>query len=91
MTPSFGFIDEANLAPKLPGFVTLNLCTSNQLTPRIQFFSSVEDVIEAEYFNYGPFLPATAVFLAQASNATGPRAYSPAAPVVAFGGVRMIF
>ena len=33
------FGDEANLTPQLPGFVTLNLSTSYQLTPHIQFFA----------------------------------------------------
>jgi iron complex outermembrane receptor protein len=31
------------------------------------------------------------VFLAQAPNATNPRAYSPAAPIGGFGGVRITF
>jgi iron complex outermembrane receptor protein len=85
------FGDEANVTPKLPGFVTLNLSTSYQLTPHIQFFASVENVTDAKYYTYGTFSPTTAVFLAQAPNATNPRAYSPAAPVGAFGGVRMTF
>jgi iron complex outermembrane recepter protein len=83
--------DEANLTPKLPGFVTLNLSTSYQLTPHIQFFGSVENVTDTKYYTYGTFSPTTAVFLAQAPNATNPRAYSPAAPVGAFGGVRVTF
>ena len=42
------FGDEANLTPQLPGFVTLNLSTSYQLTPHIQFFGSVENVTDAQ-------------------------------------------
>ena len=88
----FLFGDEANLTPKLPGyFVTLNLSTSYQLTPRIRFFASVENVTDAKYYTYGTFSPTTSVFLAQAPNAINPRAYSPAAPVGAFGGVRITF
>jgi iron complex outermembrane receptor protein len=85
------FGDDANLTPQLPGFVTLNLSTSYQLTPRIQFFASVENVTDARYYTYGTFSPTTSVFLAQAPNATNPRAYSPAAPVAGFGGVRITF
>ena len=85
------FGDEANLTPRLPGFVTLNLSTSYQLTPRIQVFASVENVTDAKYYTYGTFSPTTAVYLAQAPNATNPRAYSPAAPIGAFGGVRVKF
>jgi outer membrane receptor protein involved in Fe transport len=90
-TGQYLFGDEANVTPQLPGFVTLNLSTSYQLTPHIQFFASVENVTDAKYYSYGTFSPTTAVFLAQAPNATNPRAYSPAAPVGAFGGVRMTF
>jgi outer membrane receptor protein involved in Fe transport len=85
------FGDEANLTPQLPGFVTLNLSTSYQLTPNIQFFASAENVTDAKYYTYGTFSPTTAVFLAQAPNATNPRAYSPAAPIGGFGGVRITF
>jgi outer membrane receptor protein involved in Fe transport len=88
---AFLFGDEANLTPQLPGFVTLNLSTSYQLTPRVQFFASVENVTDAKYYTYGTFSPTTSVYLAQAPNATNPRAYSPAAPIGAFGGLRVKF
>ncbi len=85
------FGDAANLTPQLPGFVTLNLSTSYQLTPTVQFFASVENVTDAKYYAYGTFSPTSSVFLAQAPNATNPRAYSPAAPIGGFGGVRITF
>jgi iron complex outermembrane recepter protein len=88
---TFLFGDEANLTPKLPAFFTLNLSTSYQLTPHIQLFASVENVTNEKYYTFGTFSPTTAVFLSQAPNATNPRAYSPAAPVGGFGGVRMTF
>ena len=85
------FGDEANLTPRLPGFVTVNLNTQYQLTPNIQFFGLVENVNDAKYYTYGTFSPTSSVFLAQAPNATNPRSYSPAAPVGGFGGVRVTF
>jgi outer membrane receptor protein involved in Fe transport len=85
------FGDAANLTPPLPGFVTLNLSTSYQLTPHIQFFGSVENVTDARYYSYGTFSPTTSVYLAQAPGATNPRSYSLAAPVGGFGGVRITF
>ena len=85
------FGDQANLTPRLPGFITLNLSSSYQITPRIQFFASVENVTDAKYYTYGTFSPTSTVYLAQAPNATNPRAYSPAAPIGAFGGVRVKF
>ncbi len=88
---TFLFGDEANLTPRLPGFITLNLSTGYQLTPGIELFASVDNITDAKYYTYGTFSPTTAVYLAQAPNATNPRAYSPAAPIGAFGGVRVKF
>ncbi len=85
------FGDQANLTPQLPGFVTLNLSTSYQLTPHIQLFASIENVTDEKYYTYGTFSPTTSIFLFQAPNATNPRAYSPAAPIGGFGGVRVTF
>ena len=83
--------DEANLTPQLPAFFTLNLSTSYQVTPHVQLFASVENVTNEKYYTFGTFSPTTSVFLAQAPNATNPRAYSPAAPVGGFAGVRITF
>nr|WP_294520297.1 TonB-dependent receptor [uncultured Rhodopila sp.] len=85
------FGDAANLTPQLPAFVTLNLSTSYQLTPHVTLFASVENVTDEKYYTYGTFSPTSSVFLSQAPNATNPRAYSPAAPVGGFGGVRVTF
>jgi outer membrane receptor protein involved in Fe transport len=85
------FGDEANLNSQLPGFVTLNLSTSYQLTPHIQLFAWVDNVTDEKYDTYGTFSPTTSVYLSQAPNATNPRAYSPAAPIGGFGGVRITF
>ena len=75
----------------MPAFVTLNLSTSYQLTPHVTLFASVENVTDAKYYTYGTFSPTSSVFLSQAPNATNPRSYSPAAPVGAFGGVKVGF
>jgi len=83
--------DEANLTPQLPGFVTLNLSTSYQITPHIQLFASAENVTDAKYYTFGTFSPTSSVYLSQAPNAINPRAYTPAAPVGGFGGVRITF
>ncbi len=85
------FGDEANLTPKLPAYVTLNLGTSYKITPHVEVFGSIENVTDAKYYTYGTFSPTTAVYLAQAPNATNPRAYSPAAPIGGYGGLRVTF
>ncbi len=85
------FGDPANLTPRLPGFVTLNLNTQYQVTPSVQLFGIIENVNDAKYYTYGTFSPTSSIFLAQAPNATNPRAYSPAAPIGGYGGVRVTF
>jgi outer membrane receptor protein involved in Fe transport len=85
------FGDEANLQKKLPGYFVLNLNTNYQVTPNIQLFGLVENVLNATYYTYGTFSPTSSVFLAQAPGATNPRSYSPAAPVAGYGGLRVTF
>jgi iron complex outermembrane recepter protein len=85
------FGDESNSNPKLPAFFTVNLSTSYQVTPHVQLFASVENVTNQKYYTFGTFSPTTSVFMAQAPNATNPRAYSPAAPAGGFAGVRVTF
>lgn len=83
--------DEANLTPKLPGFVTLDVSSKYQLTAHVQLFADVQNALDRRYYTFGTFSPAGSVFLAQAPNTTNPRAYSPGAPIGAFGGVRVTF
>ncbi len=85
------FGDAANLTPKLPGYVVVNLATSYQLTENIQLFGTIENVTDQKYFIYGTFSPTSSVFLSQAPNATNPRSYNIAAPIGGYGGVRVTF
>ena len=87
----FLFGDEANLTRQLPAYVVVNLTTSYQVTPRLQLFANVENVTDAKYYTYGTFSPTSAVPVAQVPGASNPRSYSPAAPVAAFGGLRVTF
>jgi outer membrane receptor protein involved in Fe transport len=85
------FGDESNLTPRLPGFVTLNVRTSYQITQNLELFGRIENITNARYYTYGTFSPVTAVFLAQAPYATNPRSTSPAAPIGCFVGARLTF
>ena len=85
------FGDSANLTPRLPGYVVLNLNTSYQVTPNLQVFGLVQNVADQRYYTYGTFSPTAAVALAQAPGASNPRSYSLAAPVGGFAGVRVTF
>ena len=88
---AFLFGDEANLTPKLPGYAVVNLNASYQLTPNLQLFARAENVGNVRYSSYGTFSPTDTVRLAQAPGAANPRSYSPAAPIGAFGGIRVQF
>ncbi len=88
---AFLFGDEANLTPPLPGYFTINLSTSYQLTDHVQLFAWAQNVTDARYYTFGTFSPTSSVFLAQAPGATNPRSYSPAAPIGGFGGIRITF
>jgi outer membrane receptor protein involved in Fe transport len=90
-TGQYLFGDDANLQPKTPGYFVVNLNTSYQLTPNIQLFGLVENVLNAKYYTFGTFSPTSSVFLAQAPGATNPRSYSPSAPVAGYGGLRVTF
>lgn len=85
------FGDEANLTPRLPGYFTLDLSTTYQLTDHVQLFAWAQNITNAQYYTYGTFSPTSSVFLAQAPGASNPRSYSPAAPIGGFGGVRIFF
>jgi iron complex outermembrane receptor protein len=85
------FGDEANLTAPLPGYFTLNLSTTYQVTKHVQLFAWVENVTGARYYTYGTFSPTSSVFLSQAPGASNPRSYSIAAPIGGFGGVRVSF
>jgi outer membrane receptor protein involved in Fe transport len=85
------FGDEANLTSPLPGYFTLNLNTSYQLTHNVQLFAWAENITNARYYTFGTFSPTSSVFLAQAAGASNPRSYSLAAPISGFGGVRVTF
>ncbi len=87
----FLFGDEANRTPPLPGFFTLNLHTSYQVTKNLLLFGSVQNATDARTYSFGTFSPTSQVFLAQAPGATNPRAYSPAAPIGGFGGIKFTF
>jgi outer membrane receptor protein involved in Fe transport len=85
------FGDEANLTPKIPGYYTLNLTTTYQMTKNVQLFAWANNVTDQHYYTFGTFSPTSSVFLAQAPDATNPRSYSPAGPLGIFVGIRVAF
>jgi iron complex outermembrane recepter protein len=87
----FLFGDEANLSPKTPAYLVLNLHTSYQLTPHLQLFGLVENVLNTTYYTFATFSPTSSVPIIQVPGATNTRSYSPAAPIAGTVGIRVTF
>jgi len=85
------FGDEANLTPKLPGYLVMNVSTSYQVLPSLELFGEIENVTNRRYYVYGTFSPTSSVVLAQAPGATNPRSYNIAAPIGGYAGLRWKF
>jgi iron complex outermembrane receptor protein len=87
----FLFGDEANLTPRTPAYLVLNLHTSYQLTKNLQLFGLLENAFNATYYTFGTLAPTSSVPIAQVPGASNPRAYSPAAPIAITVGIRATF
>jgi iron complex outermembrane receptor protein len=69
----------------------LNLHTSYQLTPHLQLFGLVENVLNTTYYTFATFSPTSSVPIIQVPGATNTRSYSPAAPIAGTVGIRVTF
>lgn len=88
---SYLFGDEANLTPRMPGYYTLGASTTYRFAKNAEIFAWVDNLTGQKYYTFGTFSPTSSVYLVQAPHATNPRAYSPAAPVGGFVGVRVTY
>ena len=90
--------DESNQLAPLPGYTVVNLHANLNATRRIALFAIINNVLNAKYATFGilgdptgigaPGIPANSV-----SNGPGVdnRFQSPAAPIAAYGGLRLTF
>jgi iron complex outermembrane recepter protein len=83
--------DDSNQNKQLPGYFTVNLTTDYRIGQHIDLFGTVENITNARYYTYGTFSPTSSVYMVQAPGATNPRAYSIAAPVGGYAGLRVTF
>ena len=90
------FGDEANLSRPLPGYGTVNLHTSYDVTDHVQIYGLFENLLDNQYSLYGTYFsvedandltPATGVTFNENDN----RTVVPAIPFAAYGGVRVKF
>ncbi len=72
--------DEANLTPKVPGYVLVNLRASLELVPGLALFGSVRNLMDRAYATFGTFSEVDEIALAEAPGASDPRAYGPGSP-----------
>ncbi|HRY07242.1 MAG TPA: TonB-dependent receptor, partial [Hyphomicrobiaceae bacterium] len=91
------FGDEANVARRLPSWWRVNLNTSYDITENIQVYGIINNVFDKRYGLFGNFFglddaneAAEAAGLGD-SFFTDPRTIMPAAPVAAYGGVKIKF
>ncbi len=75
----------------MPGYFVLNLNTSYQITPNVEIFGLVQNVLDTKYYVYGTFSPTSSLVFFPAPTASNTRSYNIAAPVGGFGGVRVTF
>jgi len=85
------FGDEGNLTKQLPGYFVLNFNTSYKITPGVEVFGLVQNVLDTKYYVYGTFSPTSDVTFQPAPGTSNPRSYNIAAPVSGFAGVKVTF
>ena len=86
--------DESNLLPRLPGYAVVNLHSALDLSRRLSLFVVIDNALDAHYATFGVLGDPTGVGapgVPPAGAAVDTRFQSPAAPVAAFGGLRMRF
>jgi outer membrane receptor protein involved in Fe transport len=89
----YAFGDEANQNPQVPGYFVLNLNTKYRITEHIQLFALVDNVLDRKYSTYGLYAPVAGLPAPELPSGvvTNQRVESPAAPIAAYGGVRVTF
>jgi len=80
--------DDANQNTRLPEYWVTNLHTSYQLTEYLQIFGLLNNVFDREYATYGTYFQTDSI---QFKDFEDPRTITPAQPLSAYGGVRMMW
>ena len=80
--------DESNQNPKLPGYWTINLHSSYQLSKNVELFGLVRNLFNRHYYAYGTFFQTGSLpYL----NLTDPRTFVPGMPLAVYAGLRGTF
>lgn len=87
------FGDESNLNTPLPGYATVNLHTSYDITKNVQVYALINNVFDHKYATFGNYVGidnASAASLG-AITFTDPRTIVPAQPLAVYGGLKVMF
>ncbi|HYZ39255.1 MAG TPA: TonB-dependent receptor, partial [Stellaceae bacterium] len=87
----FFFGDASNQNPKLPGYWFVDLHSSYQLTDNVELFALIQNLFNKNYATFGIFGDVTKTPLPGVPNPSDPRFITMAAPLSAFGGLRIRF
>jgi outer membrane receptor protein involved in Fe transport len=80
------FGDEANQNARLPGYATVNLHTSYDITKNVQVYGIFNNMLDKHFASYGTYFD-----IASASGFSDPRTIVPTQPFSAYAGVKMRF
>lgn len=83
--------DEANLTPKLPGYLVANFQAGVDIVPGVTLFGEVRNAFGRKYATFGTFTEVDEIDLEEAPGASDPRAYGPGAPRRWYAGVKARF
>lgn len=83
--------DEANLTPKVPGYLIANLRAGIDLIQGVTLFGEIRNLFDRKYASFGAFSEVDEIELNEAPDASNPRAYGPGAPRRWYAGVRTRF
>jgi iron complex outermembrane receptor protein len=86
--------DESNQLGSLPGYAVVNLHGAYTVTPHVELFANLSNVLNARYATFGQLGAPTGVGAPGVpTNGVGVdnRFVSPAPPIAAFGGLRVRF
>jgi outer membrane receptor protein involved in Fe transport len=89
------FGDEGNDNAPLPGYATVDLHTSYDVTPQAQVYGIINNLFDSHYGLFGNYFNLAAANQAAIPDGLGanfftdPRTITPAAPFAAYGGVRL--
>jgi iron complex outermembrane receptor protein len=77
--------DASNQNAKIPGYWTVNLRTSYQVSSGVELFGLLQNAFNQRYYTYGTFVDPT---LIASLNLSDPRTLVPGAPLAAYAGLR---